>query len=141
MELIDRLKSVVGIGAPTLAIEGVAGPVRAGEVLRGTLVVLGGDYEVQVRKVALHFDEQQLTYTTPSGAADPERVSLRRLTAVELDLGEQALASGERRAQAFTLALPAELEPSAGTRCYALLAECEVSGLNPRVELPLDVVA
>ncbi|MFY0539555.1 hypothetical protein [Nannocystis pusilla] len=96
MKFIHRLKSAVGIGTPTLAIEGVVGPVRPGEVLRGTLVLLGGTYEVPVERVLLHFDEQHLTHTLPSAAAPPDRESRRQVAAAELALEAPVLRSGER---------------------------------------------
>lgn len=141
MELITRIKHAVGIGTPTLAIAGVAGPVRAGDVLRGTVVLVGGDDEVAVDRVVLHFDEQHLSHTRPTGAAPPERFSRRRVASVEIDLQPRRLASNERIEREFTLPLPSALEPSAGPRAYALLAEVPIAGLDPRAEVPLEVVA
>ena len=48
MEIFDRMKSMMGIGKPTLAIGSVSGPARAGEPLRGTVVLRGGDYDAPV---------------------------------------------------------------------------------------------
>lgn len=141
MNFIHRLKSAVGIGTPTIAIEGVVGPVRAGEVLRGTLVLQGGEYEVPVERVMLRFDEQHLTHKVPSAAAPPDRVSERSLAAAELPLDPPVLRSGERVTREFTLPLPATIEPSQGPRAYALLAEVSIAGVDPRAELPLEVVA
>jgi hypothetical protein len=141
MKFVHRLQSAVGIGTPTLAIEGVVGPVRAGDVLRGTLVLHGGSYEVPVEHVVLHFDEQRLTHTLPSAAAPPDRLSQRRVAAVELPLAAPVLRPGERIEREFALPLPAALEPSAGPRAYALVAETPIAGVDPRAELPLDVVA
>jgi hypothetical protein len=141
MKFIHRLKSAVGIGTPTLAIEGVVGPVRPGEVLRGTLVLHGGTYEVPVERVLLHFDEQHLTHMVASAAAAPDRESRRQVAAAELPLDAPVLRSGERIVREFALPLPPELAPSDGPRAYALLAEVPIAGLDPRAELPLDVVA
>lgn len=141
MELINRLKSAVGIGAPTITIEGVAGPVRAGAVLRGTVAVRGGSYEVPVHSVALHFDEQHLTHTLPSAAVRPDRVRRRHVASAELALDVPVLRPGQQIAREFTLPLPPALAPSAGPLAYALVAEMSIAGLDPRAEVPLVVVA
>ncbi|MBZ5714487.1 sporulation protein [Nannocystis pusilla] len=141
MEFIHRLKGAVGIGAPTLTIAGVAGPVRAGEVIRGTVAVRGGSYEVPVLSVALHFDEQRLRHTRPSAAMRPDRVRRRHLASAELALDGPVLQPGQQIVREFALPLPPALAPSAGSLAYALVAEMAIAGLDPRAEVPLVVVA
>jgi len=141
MQFLDRLKSTVGIGAPTIAIEGVPRTAHAGDVLRGAVVLVGGDHDVPLKDLALHLDEQRLVHTVPTAAADPERQSLRAIVGVQIALGGRTLASGERLQWAFELGLPPDLEPSAGQLCYALIAETGVPGVDPTVELPVLIVA
>ncbi len=141
MQFLDRLKSMVGIGGPTIAIEGIARTARAGDVLRGAVVLVGGDHDVPLADLALRLDEQRLVHTTPTGADDPERQSLRQIVGVQFTLGGRMLRSGERLEWTFELGLPPDLEPSAGQLCYALIAQTEVPGLDPSVELPVIIVA
>lgn len=141
MQFLDRLKSMVGIGAPTIAIEGVPRTARAGDVLRGAVVLVGGDHDVPLEDLALHLDEQRLIHTAPTAVDDPERQSLRQIVGVQFALGGRTLRSGERLEWTFELGLPPDLEPNAGQLCYALIAETEVPGLDPSIELPLIIVA
>jgi hypothetical protein len=141
MEIVDQVKSMLGIGAPTITIEGVEGTARAGEVIRGVVVLVGGDHDVAVQDLELRLDELRLTHTSPTAADPPERHPVRRLVGVKLGLDGCALRSGERLERAFELRLPPDLEPSAGPRCYALVAEAEMPGINSSAALPLIVAA
>ena len=140
MELVDQFKNLLGIGAPTITIEGVEGTARAGDLIRGVVAVVGGDLDTTVEDLELRLDELRLVHTSPTAADPPERQSVRRLAGVKIDLGGRALRSGERLERSFELRLPADLEPSAGPRGYILVAESEVPGMNPSADLPLLIV-
>lgn len=137
MEIFDRMKSMVGIGKPTLAIGSVHGPARAGEPLRGTLMLRGGDYDAQVTDVTVCLDEERLVYTAPGV---PERQFWRRVATVEIAMNGRILKKDEALELPFELVLPVGLAPSEGTVSYQLVAVTEVPGLNPRAERTVLVV-
>lgn len=136
MEIFDRMKSMVGIGKPTLAISGVQGPARAGEPLRGTLMLRGGDYDSSVKDVTVRLDEERVVYPTPG---IPERQFWRRVATVEIAMNGRVLKKDEALELPFELLLPVGLAPSEGSVSYQLVAETEVPGLNPKAELTVLV--
>lgn len=138
MEIIDRLKGIVGVGQPTIEIQGVSGPVRRGDVVRGTVVLKGGEHDAPVEDVHVRLDELRLVYTAPER---PERQFWSRVSEQVIALGDRILKPGEKIELVFEIALPAALEPTSGTIAYVLAADTEVPGLNPRVEHDLVVVA
>ena len=138
MEIFDRVKSMVGIGKATLAFGGVQGPARAGEPLRGTVLLRGGDYDAPVQDVQVRLDEQRLVYTAPGV---PERQFWREIAAQEIAMDGRILKQHEVLELPFELILPVELAPSEGSVSYQLVAETEVPGLNPQAELTVLVRA
>ena len=136
MEIFDRVKSMVGIGKPTLAIGGVQGPARAGEPLRGTVVLRGGDYDAPVKDVVIRFDEERLVYNTPG---TPTRQFWRRVAEVEIAMDGRILKKDEVLELLFELMLPVGLAPTEGSVSYELVAETEVPGQNPKAELTVLV--
>ncbi len=139
MTILDPLKNLLGIGIPTVTLDGVAQVAHPGDVLRGEVVVQGGDYDVTVRELTVRLEEQRLTYTSPVPVGDPERLPLRVVAQVKLDLGEFVLASGQRLQRPFELAVPPRLEASAGPLGHAVVAELEIVGGNPVAMLPVTV--
>ena len=105
MEIFDRMKSMVGIGKPTLAIGSVLGPARAGEPLRGTVVLRGGDYDAAVKDVTVRLDEERIVYPTPGR---PERQFWRRVATQEIAMNGRVLKKDEVLELAFELLLPVE---------------------------------
>lgn len=138
MEIIDRLKSLVGVGNATIEVTDVAGPVRAGGELRATVVLRGGDYDVAVRDIALHFDEERMVYSA-QGHGNFEFWHKR--SELMIPMQGRVLARGQELRLPVALALPAELEPSEELRRYTLTAETEVPGLNPKHTVVVEVVA
>ena len=136
MEIFDRMKSMVGIGKPTLAIANVQGPARAGEPLRGTVVLRGGDYDSPVQDVVVRLDEERVVYTTPGA---PQRQFWRRVAELEIAMKGRILKKDEVVELPFELMLPVGLEPTAGSISYQLVAVTEVPGLNPKAELTVLV--
>lgn len=131
MEIFNRMKSMVGIGKPTLTIASVQGPARAGEPLRGTLVLRGGDYDSPVQDVIVRLDEERLVYTAPGV---PERQFWRRIALQEIAMNGRILKKHEVLELPFELLVPVGLAPTEGTVSYQLVAETEVPGLNPKAE-------
>lgn len=131
MEILDRIKSMVGVGKPTIEIGSVQGPARGGEPLRGTVVLRGGEYDAPVQDVAVRLDEERLVYPTPGR---PERQFWRRIAAVEIAMDGRVLKRGEVIELPFELILPVGLTPSDTAVSYELVAETEVPGLNPKAE-------
>lgn len=131
MEILDRIKSMVGVGKPTIEIGSVEGPARGGEPLRGTVVLRGGEYDAPVQDVSVRFDEERLVYPTPGR---PERQFWRRIAAVEIAMDGRVLKRGEVIELPFELILPVGLTPSDTAISYELVAETEVPGLNPKAE-------
>lgn len=131
MEILDRIKSMVGVGKPTIEIGSVDGPARGGEPLRGTVVLRGGEYDAPVQDVSVRFDEERLVYPTPGR---PERQFWRRIAAVEIAMDGRVLKRGEVIELPFELILPVGLTPSDTAISYELVAETEVPGLNPKAE-------
>jgi sporulation-control protein spo0M len=138
MEIIDRLKGIVGVGQPTIEIQGVSGPARRGDVVRGTVVLKGGTHDTTVEDVHVRLDELRLVYTAPER---PERQFWSRVSEQVIAMHDRVLKPGQTIELAFTVELPATLEPTSGTIAYVLVADTEVPGLNPRVEHDLTVVA
>ena len=138
MEIFDRMKSMVGIGKPTLAIRGVEGPARAGEPLRGTVVLRGGEYDSPVKDVTVRLDEERIVYSTPG---TPERHFWRRVATQEIAMDGRILKKDEVLELAFELILPVGLAPSEGSVSYELVADTEVPGLNPKAEMVVLVEA
>lgn len=136
MEIFDRMKSMVGIGKPTLTIASVQGPARAGEPLRGMVALRGGDYDSPVQDVVVRMDEERLVYNTPG---IPQRQFWRRVAELEIAMKGRILKKHELVELPFELLLPVGLEPTAGTVSYQLVAVTEVPGLNPKAELPVLV--
>jgi sporulation-control protein spo0M len=131
MEIFDRMKSMVGIGKPTLTIGGVQGPARAGEPLRGTVVLRGGEYDSPVKDVTVRLDEERIVYPTPG---TPERQFWRRVATQEIAMNGRVLKKDEVLELPFELLLPVGLAVSEGSVSYQLVAETEVPGLNPKAE-------
>jgi sporulation-control protein spo0M len=137
MEIFDRLKSIVGIGKATIELAEVATPVRAGGELRARVTLRGGEYDVTVRDVSLHFDEERVVYTAQGRG---EFAFWRQHAQMVIPIG-RTLAQGEEMSLPVTLALPADLAPGAEGRRYVLTAETEIPGLNPRDAAVVEVVA
>lgn len=138
MEIFDRLKSLVGVGNATIEVADVASPVRAGGELRATVVLRGGAYDVAVRDIALHLDEERMLYTA-QGHGDFEFWQKR--SELTIPMQGRVLGKGEELRLPVALALPGDLEPSEEIRRYTLTAETEVPGLNPKHTVVVEVVA
>ena len=138
MEILDRLKSMVGVGAPTIALAEWPGPVRSGELLRGAVILQGGDYDAPIKDVQVRLDEERLVYPTPGR---PDRQFWRRLAEVVINLDGRVLHRHERLELSFELVVPADLSPTDTAIGYELFAETEVPGLNPKAELVVIVEA
>lgn len=138
MEILDKLKSLVGIGTATIEVSGVDAPLRAGAELRATVTLRGGDYDAPVQDVRLHFDEERMVYAAQGRGGFQFWQTRTELT---VPLGGRVLASGEALTLPISLRLPADLEPSAEHRRYLLIAETEVPGLNPKHALVVEIVA
>ena len=138
MVILDKLKSLVGVGAPTMALTQVSEPGRAGEVLRGTLAVRGGQYDTAVRDVEVHLDEERVVYPTPG---IPERQFWRRVAEVVIVLDGRVLRPDDELELPFELVMPLDLQASGPGVSYRLVAKTEVAGLNPRVEQTIQVEA
>lgn len=137
MEILDRLKGIVGVGQPTIEIHGVDGPVRRGDSLRGTVVLTGGQYDAVIEDVHVRLDEQRLVFTAPER---PERQFWSRVTEQVMPMAGRVLRPGETIELPFELAVPSTLELSSATIAYTVIADTEVPGLNPRVERDVTVV-
>lgn len=138
VEIFDKLKSMVGVGQPTIAIRGVEAPLRAGAAVRGTVVLTGGEYDAALEDVQVRLDQQKLVYTAPGR---PERQFWQRVGEVVLPMSGRVLRPGEVVEVAFELALPAVVEPSSASVGYELVADTEVPGLNPRAAVEVAVEA
>lgn len=138
MEILDKLKRMVGVGAPTLTLTELAGPVRGGQLLRGGVTLVGGDYDAPVKDVQVWLDEQRLAWPTPGR---PERQFWRHVAEATIRLDGRVLRSSERLELSFELVIPVDLAASEGAIGYVLVAETEVPGLNPRAELEVTVAA
>lgn len=137
MEILDRLKSMVGVGAPTIELTGI-GPFRAGELLCGRVVLRGGEYDAPVKDISLHLDEERLTY---NALATPDRQFWRRVAELVITLDGRVLQKGELLELPFELVTPRDLTPNSDAVTYALVAETEVPGLNPRAQAELTLEA
>jgi sporulation-control protein spo0M len=135
MEILDKLKSMVGVGAPTIDLVPAA-PARAGELLRGILALRGGEYDTAVTDIAVHLDEMRVVYTAPTS---PELQFWRRVAEVVIVLDGRTLAAGELLELPFELVMPVDLQPSGAAVRYQLVANTEVPGLNPRTERTIEV--
>jgi hypothetical protein len=136
MEILDKLKSMVGVGTPTLTLAELPGPLRGGQLLRGSLTLAGGDYDVPVKDVLVWLDEQRLAWPTPGR---PERQFWRHVAEATIGLDGRVLHADERLELSFELVIPVDLAASEGAVGYVLVAETEVPGLNPRAELAVTV--
>lgn len=135
MEILDKLKSLVGVGAPTITLTEV-GPLRPGQLLRGGVTLQGGDYDAPVKDVQVRLEEERVVYLAP---AKPERQFWRHVAEVTIYTDGRILKQDERLELSFELIVPVDLTPSGGAVGYALVAETEVPGLNPRAELVVTV--
>jgi sporulation-control protein spo0M len=135
MEILDKLKSLVGVGAPTITLTEV-GPLRPGQLLRGGVTLQGGDYDAPVKDVQVRLEEERVVYLAP---AKPERQFWRHVAEVTIYTDGRILKQDERLELSFELIVPVDLAPSGGSVGYALVAETEVPGLNPRAELVVTV--
>ena len=138
MEILDKLKSMVGVGAPTLTLTALPGTVRSGQLLRSSVVLQGGDYDAPVKDVQVRLEEERLAWPAPGR---PERQFWRHLAEVVIGLDGRVLRQGERLELSFELVVPVDLVATGGAVGYALVAETEVPGLNPRAELVVTVEA
>ena len=137
MEILDKLKSMVGVGKPTMALS-LSEPGRPGEVLRGTVALRGGQYETPVRDIEVHLDEERVVYPTPG---IPERQFWRRVAEVVITLDGRRLRPQEALELPFELVMPVDLQPSGPGVSYQVVAKTEVPGLNPTVEQTIQVEA
>jgi sporulation-control protein spo0M len=138
MEILDKLKSLVGVGAPTITLTGVPGPLRAGHLLRGSVVLQGGDYDAPVKDVQVRLEEERLVWPSPGR---PERQFWRHIAEVAIALDGRVLKQSERLELSFELIVPVDLAATGGSVGYSLVAETEVPGLNPRAEQVVVVEA
>lgn len=138
MEIIDRLKGIVGVGQPTIELRDVNTPVRRGEALRGTVVLTGGQYDAPVEDVHVRLEELRVVYTAPER---PERQFWSHAAEQVIAMHDRILKPGETIELAFALATASTLEPSSASITYLLIADTEVPGLNPKAELEVTVVA
>lgn len=138
MEIIDRFKSIVGIGKATIELAEVPDALSPGAELRADVIVRGGDYDVAVQDVRVHFDEERLVFAAP-GRGEFKFWGERALLVIPL--GGRTLAKGEEMRLPVALALPAALEASNPHRRYTLVAETEIPGLNPRHAVIVEIVA
>lgn len=138
MEIFDRIKSIVGIGKATIELSEVTTPVRAGAELRASVTLRGGDYDVAVQDVRLHFDEERMVFTA-QGRGD--FAFWQQHASLVIPLGGRMLAKDEEMALPVVIALPADLEPSDENRRFVLVAETEIPGLNPKHAAVVEVVA
>lgn len=138
MEILNKLKSIVGLGAPTIELSLRSVPVHGGQPLRGVFVLRGGDYDAPVQDVEVRLIEERLVYPTPGL---PERQFWRRVAEVVVAMDGRVLRKGDVLEQPFELVMPIDLKPSAPPVSYMLIAETEVPGLNPRAELAIEVEA
>lgn len=138
MEIIDRLKSMVGIGNVTIELSGLAAPLRAGGELRGTVTLRGGEYDATVEDIELHLDEERIVLFAQERSTFQHWEQRARLV---IPMNHRVLGKGEVLALPVALALPADLEASDETRRYVVVAETEVPGLNPRHIQVVEVVA
>lgn len=138
MEILDRIKSIVGVGQPTIELAPLSGPMRSGELLRGVVLLRGGDYDAPVQDVEVHLDEERLVYTTP---ATPERQFWKRLSELRIVMDGRILKQDETIELPFELIVPLELAPSSPAISYQLVASTEVPGLNPKAELTVVLEA
>jgi hypothetical protein len=137
MEILDRIKSMVGVGKPTIALAEV-GPLRRGELLRGTVLLCGGEYDAPVKDVQVRLDEERLVYPTPGA---PERQFWRRISEQVIALDGRVLGKDEVLELRFELVVPTDLAPTDGAVSYEVVAETEVPGLNPKAEQALTLEA
>jgi sporulation-control protein spo0M len=138
MEILDRLKSIVGIGKATIELVKVDTPVRPGAELHATVLLRGGDYDVAVQDVRLHFDEERMVYTA-QGRGD--FAFWQQHANVTIPLGGRVLGKDEQLEMPVVLTLPADLAATAENLRYVLIAETEIPGLNPKHAVPVEVVA
>ena len=129
MEILDKLKSMVGVGAPTLTLTALPGPVRSGQLLRSSVVLQGGDYDAPVKDVQVRLEEERLAWPAPGR---PERQFWRHLAEVVIGLETHAQlstvskifsgastrfgAAPNTQACAVDLALPGTLDDAAAPR-------------------------
>jgi hypothetical protein len=137
MEILDRIKSMVGLGKSSIALVEV-GPLRRGELLQGTVLLSGGEYDAPVQDVKVRLDEQRLSYPSPGL---PERQFWRHVSEEVITLDGRILKSDEVLELRFELVIPVDLEATDGAVSYALIAETEVPGLNPKAEQALTLEA
>jgi sporulation-control protein spo0M len=137
MEILDRLKSIVGIGKATIELSQVDSAVRAGAELHASVTLRGGDYDVAVQDVRLHFDEERMVYTA-QGRGD--FAFWQQHASITIPLG-RTLGKDEEMTLPVVLTLPADLAPNAEALRYVLVAETEIPGLNPKHAVPVEVVA
>lgn len=138
MEILDRLKGIVGVGQPAVVVHGVNTPVRRGDTLRGTVVLTGGEYEAPIQDVHVRLEEHRLVYTAPER---PEQLFFSRAAEQEIPMAGRTIKPGETLAVEFAFVVPAELVESSSTVTYRLVADTEVPGLNPKFELDVVVEA
>ncbi len=128
MEIFDRVKSLVGVGAPTITVIDVATPLRPGALLRGTLQLQGGAYAAPIDDVQVHLDELR------------DQQFWRRVASVDIAMDGRVLGPGESLRLNFELIVPLGLTATTATLTYAVVATTEVPGLNPRTDVPVVVV-
>ena len=138
MEILDRLKGIVGVGQPSIEVRGVNTPVRRGEALRGTVVLTGGERDAPIEDVHVRLDELRVVYMAPER---PEQQFWSRATEQVIPMAGRVLRPGDTLELPFELALPSQLEPSSGSVSYRIVADTEVPGLNPKFELDVTVEA
>ncbi len=138
MEILDRLKGIVGVGQPSIEVRGVNTPVRRGEALRGTVVLKGGEHDAPIEDVHVRLDELRVVYMAPER---PEQQFWSRATEQVIPMAGRVLRPGDTLELPFELALPSQLEPSSGSVSYRIVADTEVPGLNPKFELDVTVEA
>jgi len=141
MGFIDRIKTLgshaMGNHGEGIALRDLQSAVRAGEDLRATLELVGGDHDVSLDAVLLRLDEERLIYDNPRhGDFD----FWREAAAVTISLAGRSLARGERLSVPLVLKLPADLEPSANHRRYRVTAKLQAPGRHPSASAVVAVV-
>lgn len=138
MTMMDRLKSMVGVGGADIELRDVTTPARAGGELRGTVVVRGGQYDQAMQDVMVYLHEERMVFGAPfKGKFE----FWREAAALVVPMNGRVLHKGEVFTLPFALAVPPALEPSDTHVQYRLVVSTEVPGFNPKHDVVVPLVA
>ncbi len=131
MGFFDKMKSLVGVGAPTLTLDVDPPELISGRPISGSILIAAQERVTPIKSITITLVRDR-DVAQPDGSTRSERTELSETT---MPLADYVMAAGAKRRFSFELA-SCDLEAAAG-ETYRLLGAADTPGLDPRTSITL----